>query len=343
MDVSGTPAGGLLDPTVSSQDTNVAQLVAHFYYVLNSSVSVNYCCVAALVWAVYDQLLTLGDEIDYIWSRPSRATDPIYFLTRYAGLASLAITFASYVWPDTTDLFSVATSTTSQYINVQTSWIAKFAPALDFALLWIVEVILQLRVHALYGSPRLAALNIFIFAMEVVLMLSLWLGWPILCSPLIFFGLFDDGSGDLGGTLTSSDDGGNHLFLSIANWDSACPNGSQGAIVPLYWIPAIIYELWLVGLALAKLRPRLRKHDIITPLVNDSIMYFVIIAVVMGAHLAMSTHRPFLAYSPMESLLWSPVRQSGALVSCSTYAAYICAVWTSQSSGVPGRQKVPVT
>lgn len=32
---------------------------------------------------------------------------------------------------------------------------------------------------------------------------------------------------------------------------------------------AIMYELWLVGLALAKLGPRLKEHDIVTALVLD--------------------------------------------------------------------------
>ncbi|KZV86115.1 hypothetical protein EXIGLDRAFT_231278 [Exidia glandulosa HHB12029] len=53
-----------------------------------------------------------------------------------------------------------------------------FTPITQFAVFWTVEVILQTRIYALYGSRRLAIINGFMFAIEIGVMLVLWLFRP---------------------------------------------------------------------------------------------------------------------------------------------------------------------
>lgn len=131
-------------------------------------------------------------------------------------------------------------------------------PCLQFGIFWVVEVILQTRIFALYGSKRLAILNGVLFAAEIAGMLLLWHYMPAYC----YFPQF---------------------YQPEELWDPSEPVFQCG-FLGLYWIPGIAFELWLAGLAAAKLRPRILKHDLLTVIVHDSIKYFIVIALVMIVH-----------------------------------------------------------
>lgn len=108
----------------------------------------------------------------------------------------------------------------------------------QLVLFWVVEVILQTRIHAVYGSRRLAAFNTTIFILEIVLMVLL------------------------------------SVYFTMPAY--------KGDLRPIYIVPGLVFELWLAGLAAAKLKvARRRSWELITVIVTDSIVYFFLIAVTM--------------------------------------------------------------
>ena len=123
-------------------------------------------------------------------------------------------------------------------------------------------VIMQTRIFALYSSRRLAIINAVMFTLEITLMVVLLLFAPLTCNAS-FRGGFTFMLGD-----------------------------SQGRCdkLPIYWVPSkcrflisvghphlklsclsqgLAFELWLAGLAFAKLRPKVLKHDMLTVIVTD--------------------------------------------------------------------------
>lgn len=197
------------------------------------------CCFAALTWVAYDHFITLRDEVEYVWKRPTRAGSLMYYAVRYIGMLGLSSMIAIYLLPTLSDPILASTASgLVEYTIPPNRILNHVTTAFLFALFFVVEVILQIRIFALYSSKWLARVNAAVFVVEMVLMNVLWVQYkPKNCS-------------------TDSDD---HPALQ------ECPSA------PLYWVPGIAFEIWLSGLALAKLRPSLLHEDILSVMVHDSI------------------------------------------------------------------------
>lgn len=130
-------------------------------------------------------------------------------------------------------------------------------PALQFSVFWLAEIILQTRIFALYGSKRLAVVNGLVFGLEIAAMIGLWYEALVLRPPML---------------------------LAQLESQSDYHSPDIGAYPAFYWLPGIVFELWLAALALRKLRPQVLKHDLLSVIVRDSIRYFLLIAIVMVVH-----------------------------------------------------------
>ncbi|KAG8927273.1 hypothetical protein FRC02_008327 [Tulasnella sp. 418] len=58
-----------------------------YYQVVGRTGTTRYFTLASVVWLAYDWTLTLGDEIELIWSRDwTLAGKPMYLFVRYGGM-----------------------------------------------------------------------------------------------------------------------------------------------------------------------------------------------------------------------------------------------------------------
>lgn len=106
----------------------------------------------------------------------------------------------------------------------------RHSPTAPLIVMINIIVILQLRVHALYGNIRLTILNAGLFLAEIVLMLMFWVLRPIMCKPLGCFTLDSGIEMNLGSQTVG-------FVGSQGAFQSRCADGSEGVILPLYWIP----------------------------------------------------------------------------------------------------------
>ncbi|EJD44904.1 hypothetical protein AURDEDRAFT_166087 [Auricularia subglabra TFB-10046 SS5] len=177
-----------------------------------------------------------------------------------------------YSWPETayidarphrcSDLVQITSMSAADGVI----WIG--VPGLQFSVFWVVEVVLQTRIFALYRSWRLAILNMVIFALEIPAMVVLWL-FSYTPRPVAAY---------------------------ASQMDEIRSTSLRYNYFALYWLPGIAFELWLATLAIRKLRPQVLKNDLLSVIVHDSIRYFLLVAVVMVLHVV-ATFRSFGDYA----------------------------------------------
>lgn len=219
---------------------------------------------SAFTWALYDHLITLDDEIAFVWKRQIRSSAILFIIVRYLSLIVLGAPVAILAYS-----FSVTDIEIQDPLefNVgETIWETLiFVRVPQLAVFWTVEVILQTRIYAVYGSRRLAAFNAMIFILEIIFMILL------------------------------------SVYFSI-------PTSDGFGARPMYIIPGLVFELWLAGLAAAKLKARTRSWELITVVVTDSIIYFFLIAVTMLLYFIMGnlplTEPTEYADIDLEALVW---------------------------------------
>jgi len=65
---------------------------------------------AALSWLLYDMILTIGDEVNYIWSRRWSTFTALFFIVRYVPLLAVTSSALTSLLPDVApgvcDIFS---------------------------------------------------------------------------------------------------------------------------------------------------------------------------------------------------------------------------------------------
>ncbi|KAF8580457.1 hypothetical protein K439DRAFT_309532 [Ramaria rubella] len=114
---------------------------------------------------VYDHLLTLPDEVDKIWSQPFSLATMLFYINRY-------ITHCQFI------ILQVEFYETSWTISVCNRYV-KFAGAATMCLVSVGELILILRVYALYLANRYV----------LVFLLSILSGQIIVSAWAVHFGI----------------------------------------------------------------------------------------------------------------------------------------------------------
>ncbi|KAF5318711.1 hypothetical protein D9619_010637 [Psilocybe cf. subviscida] len=132
--------------------------------------------IFALTLLVYDYLITIGDEIEYLWKRPKTRSSLWFFVTRYMGLVgNVIITILIFMDPPVASCDGVGL----------------FKEVLLLITQGVIGIILALRVYALYGcSPRILA-----FIMGSAIVLVAIASWLLLVQPVIFDGRSTTGCG----------------------------------------------------------------------------------------------------------------------------------------------------
>ncbi|KDQ55170.1 hypothetical protein JAAARDRAFT_37700 [Jaapia argillacea MUCL 33604] len=132
--------------------------------------AVNRSSVAALVFLFYDIVLTFDDEVNLIWSRPWSYTKFLFFYVRY--MAAATQVSALFVTAEISPHFTY----TQHQCLIWEVW----QGVASMSLIMAVDVVLILRVHALYsGNPTITRLLLITYTLEIACMtISLVLSVP---------------------------------------------------------------------------------------------------------------------------------------------------------------------
>ncbi|KAJ7669123.1 hypothetical protein B0H17DRAFT_989749 [Mycena rosella] len=247
-----------------------SQVTADFIPLFIANLIPLYVVLAGLTWLLHDYFITLEDEIQYIWPQRRSFGKFMFFWIRYYSIALLLF--------DVIQIHVFARpGITSNNLCVAMDTIIRVVGAVS---LWSVEIIMQLRVFALYGcSRRIAAINLALFAGSITGFM--WI--------LIF-------NHSRRAAVIA-----NVIHLGLPG----CPSVHSG-IEWAQWVPATIYEGILFGFALFKTFQTiilcLRTDSALpihTLLLRDNIMYFFGISVLLVFNNLMVvslTHIPWFSY-----------------------------------------------
>ncbi|KAJ3542372.1 hypothetical protein NMY22_g3534 [Coprinellus aureogranulatus] len=149
--------------------------------------------------------------------------------------------------------------------------------------LWAIEVIMQLRVYALFNcSRKVAIINAILFMLSVLAFIAILVRTSIGRSQVIAEAV--------------------HLPLP------GCPVINSGPGKWAQWIPATVFECTLFGFALysaistrVRLREKLSVNEV---LISDNILYFFGITVLLLMNNLMTTHHiPWFGYAPFHAAM----------------------------------------
>ncbi|KAI6041417.1 hypothetical protein EDC04DRAFT_3139754 [Pisolithus marmoratus] len=117
------------------------------------------CQLVPSVLMVYDYLISIDREIEYIWKRPTTATTILYLIVRYFGTIYGLINTTVF-------LCDISSKVSSVFLAIQ-GW-----PSCGVA--WLVQTILQLRLYVLYDrSRRLLLFMGSAFVVEILAMAAI--------------------------------------------------------------------------------------------------------------------------------------------------------------------------
>ncbi|KAL1659025.1 hypothetical protein GGF50DRAFT_92231 [Schizophyllum commune] len=119
-----------------------------------------YATVVGLAWVYYDWALTIDDEVRYVWPQKMNVGKAIYLWIRYYTLALLAYDVFQIQW-----LARIHPAMTNPMLCIIMDPVDRLSGAV---LLWSVEIIMQLRIYAIYErSAKVAYINILLFLISI--------------------------------------------------------------------------------------------------------------------------------------------------------------------------------
>ncbi|TCD70558.1 hypothetical protein EIP91_002904 [Steccherinum ochraceum] len=130
------PAEILLSPALNSQDEIIRTLT--------QAQTSRYVGVAALAFLVWDMLLNIADEVEYIWQAPSGWVKWAYLFIRHWAILSLGVLLAQGT--NTNNHLGFTDRSCYNWIIAET--------VISFLLFWAVEVVLSIRIYALYARSK---------------------------------------------------------------------------------------------------------------------------------------------------------------------------------------------
>ncbi|KAG8874657.1 hypothetical protein FRB97_005753 [Tulasnella sp. 331] len=225
--------GGLvIDPT------QILVYLHEFVAYAPTSQLIRYSQLAAFTAMFYDWSLNLGDEINYVWKRRWTFGTAVYGFTRY-----FAFCFQFF------DIMSCLHKGLTQAYCTGYFWTLVSCSTF---MLFIVQLTLQFRVHAMYHCDRRLLIFNSIFYVAVILGTA---GFVIFAGP------------------------------NVTAFPAPLPASGCWGIVPKYlfacWLPGLLFDGWLCFLVVRKARMHTRDQDFMNRkqnflklLVLDSVVWF---------------------------------------------------------------------
>ncbi|KAF8526753.1 hypothetical protein JB92DRAFT_3093421 [Gautieria morchelliformis] len=219
-----------------------------------------YCLVSSLALLIYEHLLTLGDEVRYIWSNRISLAGSLFFVTRYFVPISLSV------------ITSALTTTWGEAVCKK---VGPLEPALLTVIAIASSILLLLRVYALYNRNKWISgylSSVTVIQLAVCIFVYAFPGRGPLPVPPIDLPVFQG-----------------CLFLPSASLKS-------GAFAPI--ILELTYDVSIVALIIAKtwkdtsLNGLRDRGWILRIIVKDGITYFLVIFSTMFIWLCMALFAP---------------------------------------------------
>ncbi|KAK2460163.1 hypothetical protein APHAL10511_007842 [Amanita phalloides] len=249
-----------------------------FISLFKSSLVPAYVILVALTWLFYDYLITFDEEVRFVWPQRWNRGKISFLFVRYYTIGLLVLNVAQI------HLFThpgYATNTSCVAFDL----ILRIMGAIA---LWAIEIIIQLRIYALFRcSRKIAIFNVVLFFCSICAFLGVTIYSGIQRKKLIATAI--------------------HLPLP------GCPV-INGGIQWAEWIPATIYEAILFGFALFKhvqgsQRGSLKsagmaRKTLTDILINDNMWYFFGVAFVLmfnNLMVAGKTHIPWFSFGQVSS------------------------------------------
>ncbi|KAJ7895541.1 hypothetical protein B0H14DRAFT_2680730 [Mycena olivaceomarginata] len=215
-------------------------MTAHEVHVWQVAVQGHHNRASALTLMVWDYLITFEDERELFWKRrPWTLATFLFLWVRYAGILLISLGIFVAVSPNLSD-------------SLCYSWF-RLEGGIGMSISWAIQIILQLRIYALYdASPRIGALIVSAFSLEV----------------LAVVGMFGFGYAEV------------TVVAEAVGVMVRCNVTAVPAWLWVLWVPVTSFELLLCVLALYKGYQRVEStgHQALQDiLVRDSVMYFLAI------------------------------------------------------------------
>ncbi|PBK85704.1 hypothetical protein ARMGADRAFT_1087263 [Armillaria gallica] len=232
--------------------------------------------LVGLTWIVHDyrKLVTLEDEIRYIWPQKRNIGKIMFLWIRYYSI-SLLLFDALQI-----HVFSIPGVPSTTSVDA----ITRITGAIS---LWSVEIVMQLRVYALFKcSKKVAVINGLLFSSSIAAFL-----WILIHNVERQGAVIADA-----------------VQLPLAG----CPSIHPG-IEWAQWIPATAYEIVLFSFAIVKtfgfmLNNMMRRHRQLEPLrsilLRDNILYFLAISCILVLNNLMVvgvTKIPWFSFGPFHA------------------------------------------
>jgi len=234
-----------------------------------------YVVLCSLVWVLHDYCITLEDEVAYIWSQRPNFGRVMFFWIRYYTIVLVifdVVQIHSFTLPGVRTLaLCLAADPTIRILGAIS--------------LWSVEIVMQIRIYALYSrSKQVAVFNGTLFIISIGLFL-----WVLIIDA-------------------------NHrksLIIGLVKLPLiGCPSingGSQWAL----WVPATVYEFILFGFAVYKsivsstARVKLnRRQSLMAVLLQENIIYFLLIGFLLIVNNLMAVESigiPWFGFGPFHA------------------------------------------
>ncbi|KAF8150910.1 hypothetical protein B0H34DRAFT_801819 [Crassisporium funariophilum] len=237
-----------------------------------------YTVLPALVWVLHDYFVTLEDEILYIWSQKPSAGRLMYFFIRYYTILLLVFDVTQI------HLFAVR-GIPNRNLCVTVDPVVRLVGAIS---LWMVEVIMQLRIYALYNcSKKVAIFNGTLFAISIA----------------AFIWIMIHNANQRAAAITSA------LRFPLPG----CPTINAGTSQWALWVPATIFELVLFVFALFKsavstsARVKLNGRVTLTAfLIHDNMLYFIGVSALLifnNLMVVRATMIPWFGFGPFHAAI----------------------------------------
>jgi len=233
--------------------------------------------LAGLTWVIHDYFVTLEDEIRYIWTQQRGLGKFMFLWIRYFTIGLVLF--------DTLQIhtFSIPGVPTDKVCVI----IAPITRILGAIILWSVEIIMQLRLYALYNqSRRVAYFNAVLFATSIGIYLWILVVNTMRRGEMIAFA--------------------KHLPLP------GCPAINGGTEWAL-WIPPTVFEFVLFLFALYKgctsIATRVRVNQrltLVSVLIQGNVLYFFSIACLLIFNNLMvigATKIPWFGFAPFHAAM----------------------------------------
>ncbi|KAI9061115.1 hypothetical protein FKP32DRAFT_1576794 [Trametes sanguinea] len=262
--------------------SNQAALLAEAIALKKAAAIPLYTSPCSFTWAMHDFFLTIEDEMRYVWPGPLNSGKLLYFWVRYYTLAALVF--------DVAQIHSFSHFQPSLNTCV---WMDAMIRVVGALSLWGVEIVMQLRIYALFRlSKRVAVINAVLFVVSVAGFI-----WILVHNGLVRASVIAQAKS-----------------LPIPG----CPVVHTG-IEWAQWVPATIFEGILFGYALWKagenFLARLRRSDgklvtrgwrptLYSVVLSDNLLYFFFIACILTFNNLMVvgvTHIPWFSYGPFHA------------------------------------------